>query len=245
PQILVIASDANRAANLVAALQSTGVKVDLRPPNQAPAGLEQLNNYAGVVIVDTPASDMPRALMEALPAYVRDLGRGLAMIGGTDSFGAGGYRRAVKDASGASIEDALPVNLDPLDTAQQPDVALMMVIDHSGSMGEPGSGSRTKLDLAKEAVYQASFGLTQRDQIGLVVFDDAADTILPLQKLPPATTIEQALGTFGDGGGTDILPGLQVAAQAMTTANAKIKHIILMTDGQAPDNYGQLVDQLH
>src|SRR6266545_2296727 len=180
----MIAGDAQRAANLTAALQSTGIKVDLRAPNEAPAGIDQLSNYAAVILVDTPASDVPRALLEALPTYVRDLGRGLAMIGGVDSFGAGGYRRAVKDQTGASIEDALPVNLDPLDTAQQPDLALMMVIDRSGSMAETSGNGRTKLDLAKEAVYQASLGLTPRDQISLIVFDDTADTVLPLQKLP-------------------------------------------------------------
>ena len=119
-----------------------------------------------------------------------------------------------------------------------------MVIDRSGSMAETSGNGRTKLDLAKEAVYQASLGLTPRDQISLIVFDDTADAVLPLQKLPPAIEIEQALSSFNAGSGTNIRPGIELAAEALATANAKIKHVILMTDGIAPSNYDDLIDQL-
>jgi hypothetical protein len=57
--------------------------------------------------------------------------------------------------------------------------------------------------------------------------------------------IEQALSSFNTGSGTNIRPGLQAAADTMSAANAKIKHIILMTDGIAPSNYDDLIEQLH
>lgn len=239
PRLLLIANDPTRAANLRDALTAAAVQVDLRSPGNAPAALEQLSAYAGVVLVDTPARDLPRALIDALPDYVSRLGRGFAMVGGVDSFGAGGYRRT-------RVEDILPVSLDPLDTREQPDLALTMVVDRSGSMSErpPDAGGRSKLDLAKEAIYQASLGLSPQDKVGLVAFDFGADWILNLQPLPQPVDIEQALSRFDANGGTDIRPGLTLAADALANTNARIKHVILLTDGIADSNYSDLVDQL-
>ncbi len=110
--------------------------------------------------------------MLALQVFTRDLGRGLVMLGGPNSYGAGGYKRT-------PLEEALPVDMDVRDRDRQPDVALVVVIDQSGSMdachcntpnrdnGVQISGM-PKVDIGKEAILRAVSALTERDEFGVV-----------------------------------------------------------------------------
>lgn len=65
--------------------------------------------YDVFIIGDVPARVFGRENLEALQARVRD-GAGLLMIGGYDSFGAGGY-------AGTPLEEMLPVEMSPADLA--------------------------------------------------------------------------------------------------------------------------------
>ncbi|MBX0326398.1 VWA domain-containing protein [Oscillochloris sp. ZM17-4] len=237
PRILLVASAADRAAPLQGALAAAGMRVDLVLPAQIPADQIRLRDYAAVILVDVPASAVPSVAQDALVSYVRNQGGGLAMIGGSEAFGAGGWRRT-------ALAEALPIELDPPAKQDRPGLGLALVIDRSGSMGEPVDGARTKLDLAKEAVYQATLGLARSDQIGVFVFDDTAQTALPMQPLPDLLAIEDALAGVSEGGGTDIRAGIDLATGAISQTDARIKHVILLTDGQASDNYADLIDQM-
>ena len=65
------------------------------------------------------------------------------MIGGDNSFGAGGYYQT-------PIEEALPVTMDMKKQKQLPSLALVIVIDVSGSMSATEDGVM-KIRLAAEA----------------------------------------------------------------------------------------------
>ena len=56
------------------------------------------------------------------------LGRGLVVIGGTAAYGPGGY-------AGTPLEDALPVTVKVTDGRERQRVALLLIMDKSGSMG--------------------------------------------------------------------------------------------------------------
>ncbi len=101
------------AEALVTALNEAKVKVDLRTVEDAPQTLTDLNAYDAVILCNESAYGFTQDFQEQLRQYVHDTGGGLVMIGGPDSFGAGGW-------IGSPLEDALPVRLDPPQKRQMP-----------------------------------------------------------------------------------------------------------------------------
>ncbi|WP_240695674.1 VWA domain-containing protein [Candidatus Chloroploca sp. Khr17] len=237
PRVLLVASAEDRAAPLRAALEAGEVRVEVRAPAQVPAQVTQLRQFAAVFLVDVPAPALAAEVQRALTIYVREQGGGLAMIGGTEAFGAGGWRRT-------PLAEILPVDLNPRSQEERPDLALVLVLDRSGSMEDTAGPGRNRLDLAKEAVILATQGLAEQDQLGILVFDDVAQTVLPLQPFTDLLLVEEALGRISTGGGTNIRAGVALGADVLVDVDARVKHVILLTDGLDSSNYADLIDRM-
>jgi len=239
-RVLLLEGSPDEGANLGAALRASGYLVDTFAADRAPANLAELVNYDAIVLVDVPAEALG-ARSAILQSYVRDLGRGLLSIGGERAYGPGGY-------TGTPLEELLPVRMDLRNGVVNPPVSLVFAIDKSGSMAESGSdgtGGVTKMDLAKEAAFRAVKLLQPQDEIGIVAFDGSAAVVAPRRALRDQPDITARIGTLQPSGGTDIRAGLLEALNQQLASAAKVRHIILVTDGQSNNNFADLVQQMN
>lgn len=235
PKLLLVEGRQGEGSEMAALLSAAAMQYETVLPAQLPYDAEQLRQYDGVVLVNVDYDAADEEQWAALDSAVRVLGRGLTVIGGDSSYALGGYR-------GSRLEDMLPVTIDVRNKLDLPSLALMLVIDKSGSMSD-GMFGTTRLELAKEAAMRAAEVLTPNDQVGVIAFDDAAKWVVNLQKAEDVEAIQNQIGTIRPGGGTAFFTALYEATYALMNAQAQQKHIIFLTDGEAGDTgYLQLCD---
>lgn len=221
PRVL-LAGEASSGA-LARALRVDHLRVDAIGGTGIPQTLDDMRKYDLVVFSDIGPGQVTPAAREALDSYVTDHGGGFIMIGGERSFGVGGWK-------GTSVEKLLPVYFEGERQREQPKLALILVVDKSGSMA-----SEDKLDLVKEAARATARTLDPTDELGVVAFDSRPHVLVRLQPASNRIRIAGDIRRLTSGGGTNALPALREAYLQLAGSNALIKHVILLSDGQSPE----------
>jgi uncharacterized membrane protein len=242
PTVLVVSQEGESdedARYLIPALQEAGLEVDIASPTNLPLGMGALAQYDSIILVNIPASALGNRRMQLIENYVKDLGGGLVMIGGRESFGPGGYFQT-------PIEDALPVEMRLRDQQRLPQLTIAYVVDTSGSMSMVGPSGVQNVDLAKEAIIRSIDFLQPIDRAAVMSFTASAAYVAPFQNVEDRTALQQLVGTLRADGGTDILAGMNAIARDIVNEPSQYKHIILLTDGGAdPTGLVELTSRLY
>jgi Ca-activated chloride channel homolog len=222
-KVLVVEGAPGRGDALVALLIGAQVEATKVGLDRLPS-LSGLSAFSSIVLVDVAQRDLSEKATQELSSAVRELGIGLVVIGGANSYGSGSYL-------GSPLEPLLPVVSEVPDPERRKPVSQVIVIDVSGSMSEEVDAGRTKLDLAKAAAAGSVDTLEADDRVGILAVDDGTKWIMNVQKRPSPGEARKQIGRMNIGGGTELLNSLNIAAKQLPSDNSSIRHILLLTDG--------------
>ena len=234
PAVLYVEGRPQSARYFEATLRLEGFAVTTLPAAAVPDSARELDGYDVLVLSDVARSSLNEQQMSALATYVRDLGGGFILAAGdTSNGGDGGYSRT-------EIERILPITFD----AKRPhrSVAMIIVLDKSGSMGGPDFA------FTKEAARAPLQLLADTDRFGVVAFDSEFFWAVPLENVDNAekrAQIGQAISAIVPGGETDIYSALDAAYAQLANDSSEIKHVILLSDGHTGrDPFQSLVEKM-
>lgn len=223
PSVLYVEGNLQRASYLASALAAQQFDVDPRSPRELPSSIRELERYDFVILSDASADQVSLTQQEALESYVRDLGGGFLFAGGENGYGLGGWYHT-------TIERILPVRMDSEKRRDEPQVAMVLVLDRSGSM------SGLPLEMAKAAAKATADTLASDDLLEVIAFDSQPTRIVKMTPAKHRARIQNDIARIQSAGGTEIFSALDAAYQDLTVTRARKKHVILLTDGQAPNN---------
>lgn len=226
--ILVLEAELGQAEGLATLLGAAGFSLERKVFTPQSLRASDLAAFKTVILNNVPLQGLDAASVASLKAYVGELGGGLWVIEG---------QKALEGVSKTPMEEMLPVSFEGPQREQLPGVAITLVLDRSSSMGQAaiaGSGL-TKLDVLKEAAAASIQVLREGDWIGIVIFDTSHSWLIPIQPLQGQASrqgIYDQIQQVFSGGGTDLLPALRDAFEQMENIPARIKHILVFSDGK-------------
>ncbi len=245
PKLLVLSNrppvkdPKNETSNLVKALRGGKIDVTVAEAKTHPLTQDALDPYRAVILENVPAKDLGRLKMARLVQYVEDLGGGLLMTGGENSFGMGGFYKS-------PLEEVLPVSMELKEEHRKLRVAIAVVLDQSGSMKSQVQGGLTKMDLANQGTSEVVKLLSKIDMVSVITVNTQAHIVQELTKVEtPAVINSRVSEIVSQGGGIHVYEALEAAGEELQKAEGfQTRHIILFSDANDSVREGRYQDLL-
>ncbi len=231
-QVLVLEDFENKGEFdlLVARLRAMNLEVSLRStrPEELFGDLSELQPFDTVILANVPREHFSDEQVEMLVRNTQNLGGGLVMIGGPNSFGAGGW-------TNTPVEEAMPVDFQIKNAKVIPVGALAMLM-HASEMAE---GNYWQKVIAREALKT----LGDQDYCGVIHWGLPREEWLWRGMLKVGPNRSQMLGRLDrmtPGDMPEFESSLALARREFANLpDAASKHMIIISDGDPADaNYG-------
>lgn len=230
-RVLYVEGRPASAHYLRGALTREGMDVTLANAASLPVSRRAYQAFDAVIVSDVERRQISDAQMGAIEEWVSEDGGGFVMVGGESVYGKDGYNDSI-------LEKILPVTFEIKDKPE--DVAVIIVFDKSWSMAGP------KIELSKEAARAAVDVLADNHKLGFITFNHLFDwTVKVMEVGPNRERIHTAVRAIEPSGHTIIYPAIEQAYLALKDVDARVKHVILMSDGRSyADQYETLVKKM-
>ncbi|WZO97527.1 glutamine amidotransferase [Isosphaeraceae bacterium EP7] len=196
-----------------------------------PVDLAQLQPYDTVILGNVSKDALTEAQQTLLESNVHDMGAGLVMLGGPDSFGAGGWMNT-------PVEKALPVDMQIKALRVQGKGALVLIM-HASEIAE---GNYWQKVVAQEAIKTMS----SYDYAGMLHWEGSEAWLFSLQAIGGGKNrMLRAIDRMTPGDMPAFDPSLQMSARALgKLTDAMTRHIIVISDGDPSPPTAQTINLL-
>ncbi|MBN2022989.1 MAG: VWA domain-containing protein [Pirellulales bacterium] len=234
-QVLLIEDQDNRGEFdlLVKRLRAQNMEVTVQSSDRLFSDLASLQPYDTVLLGNVPRDRFTDDQIEMLVRNTQQMGAGLVMLGGPNSFGAGGW-------ANTKVEEALPVDCQIKSAKVIPRGALAMIM-HASEMAD---GNHWQKVIAKEALK----ALGPRDYCGVIHWN-GTDQWLWRGGLVEIGDSRKKMLAFLDrmspGDMPLFTPAMQMANDAFAKLpDAAVKHMIIISDGDPTKATGAVLRSL-
>lgn len=224
---------------LARALAEEGIALERIHPGEMPHDVLGLQNYDAVIMANVSAGTggLDAQQDQMLASYVHDMGGGLLMIGGPETFGAGGWQ-------GSQVEKVLPVDMD-IPARRMIGRGALVLVMHACEMADGNYWG-------EQCALKAVDALSEQDEIGVISYSwqgNSASWDFDLATKGSGEKVKSAIKGMQHGDMPSFQDCMDLAlngrgsSRGLKDSNAQHKHVIVVSDGDPAGPSAELLQK--